>query len=173
MSIQTVAPNVLMPKNLGPRQEMSGQQPIGSWLGGGWGVSAVFVLALLIQGVAGLTFRGLYADGAPFVTHIMENQSFIIFAPSRWMSNAIAEVPVVSAIKLGIASPQLAALIFSVTTNVLPGVIFLLSGAALPPVERQFFVFPAFVYFAGTLATQFASVTEGLVAIPYVWLVLI
>jgi hypothetical protein len=135
-------------------------------------VSAVFVLALLIQGVAGLTFRGLYADGAPFVTHIMENQSFTIFAPSRWMSNAIAEVPVVSAIKLGIASPQLAALIFSVTTNVLPGVIFLLSAAALPPVERQFFVFPAFVYFAGTLATQFASVTEGLVAIPYVWLVL-
>ena len=129
-------------------------------------------IALLIQGVAGLTFRGLYADGAPFVTHIMEDQSFTIFAPSRWMSNVIAEVPVVSAIKLGIASPQLAALIFSVTTNVLPGVIFLLSGAALPSAERQFFVFPAFVYFAGTLATQFASVTEGLVAIPYVWLVL-
>ncbi len=138
---------------------------------GGRGVSAVFVLALLVQCVAGLTFRGLYADGAAFVTHIMEHQSFD-FAPSRLMSSVLAEVPVVSAVKLGTTSPQLAALIFSVTTNVLPGVIFLLSGAALPAVERRFFVFPAFVYFAGTLAAQFASVTEGLVAVPYVWLVL-
>ncbi len=135
-------------------------------------MGAVFVLALLIQGIAGLTFRGLYASGDAFVTHILEDQSFIIFAPSRWTATVIAEFPVVSAIKLGIATPQLAALIFSVTTNVLPGAIFLLSGAALPPVERRFFVFPAFVYFAGTLASQFASVTEGLVSVAYVWLLL-
>ena len=55
---------------------------------------------------------------------------------------------------------------------VLPGALFLLCRPALSAAERQFFVFPAFVYFASTLASQFASVTEGLVSTAYVWLLL-
>ncbi len=86
------------------------------------------------------------------------------------MSNVIVEFPEVAAIKLGIGSPTGVAVLFSVTTNVLPGVLFLLCGLILAAGERRFLVFPAFVYFAGTLAAQFASVTEGLVSTAYVWL---
>lgn len=75
-------------------------------------------------------------------------------------------------IKLGTATPYSAALIFSVATNVLPGLVFLLCRTTLPAVRRQFLVFPAFTYFAGTLAAQFASVAEGLVSTAYVWLLL-
>ena len=148
---------------------MSVQKSIGNWPGES--VAVVLVLALLIQGLAGLALRGLYADGAFFVTQILASQSFV-YAPSRWMSNVIAEFPAMTAIKLGIGTPNRVALIFSVTTNVLPGVLFLLCRLALPAAERRFFVFPAFVYFAGTLASQFASVTEGLVSTAYVWLLL-
>ena len=148
---------------------MSAQKSIGNWPGES--VAVVLVLALLIQGLAGLALRGLYADGAFFVTQILASQSFV-YAPSRWMSSVIAEFPAMTAIKLGIGTPNRVALIFSVTTNVLPGVLFLLCRLALPAAERRFFVFPAFVYFAGTLASQFASVTEGLVSTAYVWLLL-
>ncbi len=88
------------------------------------------------------------------------------------MSNVILQVPEVTAIRLGIGTPHFVALIFSVTTNVLPGCVFLLCAAALPAIERRFVVFPAFTYFAGTLAAQFFSVAEGLVATAYVWLLL-
>lgn len=147
---------------------MSEQHSIRNWLGRD--VAAVLVLAIVIQGFAGLVLRGLYADGAFFVTQILAGQSLAIFAPSRWMSSVIVEFPELIAIKLGIGTPNRVALIFSVTTNLLPGALFLLSGLALSAVERRFLVFPAFVYFAGTLAAQFASVTEGLVATAYVWL---
>jgi hypothetical protein len=133
-------------------------------------LSAVLVLAILGQADAGLALRGIYADGAHWVTQVTALHRFVIFQPARWTINFLFELPIVTTIKLfGISTPQSAALIFSLTTNMLPGFIILSCRYALPAEERQFFVFPAFAYFGGILAAQFASVTEGLVATAYIW----
>jgi hypothetical protein len=88
------------------------------------------------------------------------------------MSSVLDQLPVVAAISLGVQTPHGVALVFSLVTNVLPGLFILLCLPALPMGERRFFIFPAFVYFARTLSAQFASVTEGLVATSYFWLLL-
>ena len=88
------------------------------------------------------------------------------------MSALISQGPVIAAMRLGVQTPHSVALVFSLVTNVLPGLIILLCLPALPAGQRHFFIFPAFVYFAGTLSAQFASVAEGLVATSYFWLLL-
>ena len=72
----------------------------------------------------------------------------------------------------GRETPHSVALVFSLVTNLLPGLIILLCLPAIPTGERPFFIFPCFVYFAGILSAQFASVAEGLVATSYFWLLL-
>jgi hypothetical protein len=109
---------------------MSEQQSIRNW--SGESVAAVLVIALLIQGLAGFALCGLYADGAFFVTQILARQSFAIFAPSRWMSSVFIEFPELTAIKLGISTANSVALIFSVTTNLLPGALFCAAGRLQP-----------------------------------------
>jgi hypothetical protein len=116
------------------------------------GVPAVLVLALVVQVVAGFALRGLYADGAYFVTQIIGHQSFIFTVPARRTATFLAQFPAVTAVTLGIVTPQRIAMIFSITTNVLPGFLLLLCRIALPTVESRLFVLPVFVYFAGTLS---------------------
>ena len=133
-------------------------------------LAATVILAVLIQGYAGAALRGLYADGAYFVTLLAGHRPHI--QPARVISGWIAEWPVVAAMHLGVETPHSVALAFSLVSNLLPGLIILLCLPAIPTGERRFFVFPCFVYFAGTLSAQFASVTEGLIATSYFWLLL-
>lgn len=134
-------------------------------------IGVALVLALAVQVFAGLSLRGLFADGAFFVTQIVSEHSFFIPAPSRWMSTVLYELPALAAVELGMDTPGEVALIYSLATNVMPGAILLLCRAALPAAESRYLVFPAFVYFAGTLSAQFASTVEGLIAVPYIWLI--
>jgi hypothetical protein len=128
------------------------------------------LLSVLIQAYAGAMLRGVYADGAFFANQILAHNGIVIIQPARSMSEMIDQWPVVAAMRLGMRTPHEVALAFSLTTNILPGLIMLLCLPALPRDARPFFVFPTFVYFAGTLTAQFASVTEGLVATSYFWL---
>jgi hypothetical protein len=118
---------------------------------------------------AGASLRGLYADGAYFATKIAEG-GFRFGHPARWVSVMIDEWPVAAAMQLGLQTPHSVGVVYSLVTNTLPGLLILLCFPALPASDRLFFIFPAFVYFAGTLSAQFASVTEGLIATPYFWL---
>jgi hypothetical protein len=128
------------------------------------------ILAVVIQIYAGIALRGVYSDGAYYATRLAAHQS--ILHPGRVMCNLIVEWLVAAAMHLGVQTPHSVALVFSIVTNVLPGLIILLCLPALPAGERHFFILPAFVYFAGTLSAQFASVAEGLVATSYFWLLL-
>ena len=130
------------------------------------------LLSVLIQAYAGAMLRGVYADGAFFANQILAHKGIVIIQPARSMAEMIDQWPVTAAMRLGMRTPHEVALAFSLTTNILPGIIMLLCLPALPRDARPFFVFPAFVYFAGTLTAQFASTTEGLVATSYVWLLL-
>ena len=64
----------------------------------------------------------------------------------------IAQWPVVAAMGLGVHTPHGIALVFSLATNLLPGLIILLCLPVLPTGKRHLFIFPAFVYFAGNSA---------------------
>jgi hypothetical protein len=128
------------------------------------------LLAVLIQGYAGASLRGVYADGAHYATRLAEH-IYVIHA-ARALSSVIVEWPVVAAMRMGVETPHSIALAFSLVTNLLPGLIILLCVPALPAGERHFFIFPCFVYFAGILSAEFASVTEGSIATSYFWLLL-
>jgi hypothetical protein len=128
------------------------------------------ILAVLVQAYAGATLRGVYADGAFIVTRLASHESLV--NPARWTATMIAQWPVMVAMALGVRTPHGIALAFSFATNLLPGLIILLCLPVLPAGKRHFFIFPAFVYFAGILSAQFASVTEGLIATSYFWLLL-
>jgi hypothetical protein len=136
------------------------------------GLTIVFVLALAVQVQAAMTLRGLYADGAFFGTQILASRGIDVFQPARWVGSVILQLPVVTAMGLGVRGTHRLMLAFSLSTNLLPGLGFLQCLAILPKLDRRFFVFPAFVYFAGTLSAGFASVTEGLVATAYLWVLL-
>jgi hypothetical protein len=133
-------------------------------------LAASVILALLVQVYAGITLRGLYADGAYVVTRLASQQSLV--HPARWTATMIAQWPVWAAMGMGVQTPHGIAVVFSLATNLLPGLIILLCLPVLPTGKKHFLVFPAFVYFAGILSAQFASVTEGLVATSYFWLLL-
>jgi hypothetical protein len=130
------------------------------------------VLALAVQIYAGAVLRGAYGDGAFFMTHIAAQGGISIIQPARYFSELITQAPVVLAMRLGLRDPNAVALAFSLSTNILPGLITLCCLPALPKGRRRLFVFPAFVFLAGILCAQFESVTEGLVATPYFWLLL-
>jgi hypothetical protein len=134
-------------------------------------VAASALLAVLVQVYAGTALRGLYADGAHYVVQLVAHGAVPPHL-ARIVAQAMFEWPVVAAMRLGMDTPHSIGLVFSLITNVLPGLIVLLCLPALPAEERHFFIFPAFVYFAGTLSAQFASVSEGLVATSYFWLLL-
>jgi hypothetical protein len=133
-------------------------------------LAASAILAVLIQLYAGTTLRGVYSDGAFYATRLAAHLS--ILHPGRVMSNFIVGWPVVAAIHLGVQTPYSVALVWSIVSNLLPGLIMLLCLPTLPAGERHFFIFPAFIYFAGTLSAQFNSDAEGLVATSYFWLLL-
>jgi hypothetical protein len=134
-------------------------------------ITASAVLAVLIQIYAGATLRGLYADGAYYTVELAAHGG-IPEHLARATSHAIVQWPVAAAMRLGVETPHGVALVFSLVTNLLPGLIILLCLPVLQVQERHFFIFPAFVYFAGTLSAQLASVSEGLVATSYFWLLL-
>ena len=134
-------------------------------------VAASAIVAVLVQVYAGATLRGLYADGAHYAVQLAAHGA-IPEHLARSTSQAVVQWPVVAAMHLGMQTPHNVALVFSLVTNLLPGLIILLCLPALPAEERHFFIFPVFVYFAGTLSAQFASVSEGLVATSYFWLLL-
>jgi hypothetical protein len=133
-------------------------------------LAACVILASLVEVYAGATLRGVYADGAYVVTRLATHQSLV--NPARWTATMIAQWPVIAAMGLGVQTPHGIALVFSLATNLLPGLIILLCLPVLPTGKSHFFIFPAFVYFAGILSAQFASVTEGLIATSYFWLLL-
>jgi hypothetical protein len=137
-------------------------------------VAASVILAVLTQVYAGVTLRGLYADGAFMAAKFAAHQLpvYTYGNPARLMSAMIVSWPVMAAMHLGVQTPYGVALVFSLVVNLLPGLIILLCLPAMSIGERHFFIFPAFVYFAGTLSAQFASSTEGLIATSYFWLLL-
>ncbi|MFT8891674.1 MAG: hypothetical protein ABF888_07520, partial [Acetobacter papayae] len=141
-------------------------------ISGGTALVLTTVFALCVQVYAGVMLRGLYADGAFFVTHIAEKQGLCIMQPARPFSQILTQWPIVVGMWLGWRSLYDVALGFSLSTNIMPGLFILASCLVMSAKDRVLAVFPVFIYFSTILSSQFASVTEGLVATAYFWFLL-
>jgi hypothetical protein len=136
-------------------------------------LTAALVAVLVLQVWAGLTLRGLYADGAYYALELLLHHDFAVLEPSRWTSQMLMQAPVVLAMAFGLDAPRAVAASFSLATNLLPLLLTLCCCAVLPPRERAFGLFPIFVFLAAAMSAAFASVADGPTAAAYSWLLLL
>jgi hypothetical protein len=140
----------------------------------GWiAVAAALAAIMAIQIWAGLTLRGLYADGAFYAEQLLLRHAFTIVEPSRWTSEVLMQAPVILAMRLGHDSPHAVALAFSLTSNLLPLALTLACLAVLPAADRTFGLFPVAIFLAASMSAAFASVADGPTAAAYAWLLLL
>lgn len=136
-------------------------------------LTAAIGAVLLMQIWAGLSLRGLYADGAYYAEQLLLRQSFDVIEPSRWTSQMLMQTPVVLAMAAGFVSPHDLALSASLASNLVPLLLTLGCLAVLPAADRFYGLFPLFVFFAAAMSASFASVADGPTAAAYAWLLLL
>jgi hypothetical protein len=140
----------------------------------GWIALAIALGAiLLLQIWAGLTLRGLYADGAYYVGQILLRHSFAVVEHARSTSQILTQIPAVVLMWLGQDSAHGVAVAFSLATNVMPLMLTLACLVVLPPADRAFGLFPILIFLAASMSAAFASVADGPTATAYVWLLLL
>lgn len=138
---------------------------------GGDGLSPFLYVALGLLAAtqiwAGLSLRGLYADGSYYAARLWLAQSFVVIEPSRLTAQVLMQAPVVLAMRLGVTSPHAVALLFSLSTNLIP---LLLTGCALlilPQRLHRHALVPFFVFLTGGMSAAFASIADGPCAAAY------
>ncbi|MCB8880333.1 hypothetical protein ACELLULO517_08820 [Acidisoma cellulosilytica] len=134
---------------------------------------AALALLFLTQIWAGLALRGLFADGAFYAAHLWLARGFVIIEPSRLTAQILVQAPVVLGMRLGATRPQAVALLFSLSSTLMP---LLLTGSAvliLPRSQRHLALIPLFVFLAGSMSSAFASVADGPFAAAYCCLLLL
>jgi hypothetical protein len=136
----------------------------------GWASLAVGLgLLFAAQVDAGIALRGLYADGVFYVARIYAHGAMAIVEPSRWTAQFIMQMPVAAGMALGLDSPRGVALLFSLSTNLVPLLLTAACFWLLPKGQRWFFLLPVFVFLGGSMGSAFASVADGATAAAYAW----
>jgi hypothetical protein len=121
---------------------------------------------------AGVALRGLYADGVFYVARIYAHGGMAIVEPSRWTAQFIMQAPVATGMAFGLDGPRDVALLFSLSTNLVPLLLTATCFWPLPKGERWFFLFPVLVFLCGSMGSAFASVADGATAAAYAWVLL-
>ncbi|WP_459696369.1 hypothetical protein [Acidisoma sp. C75] len=118
---------------------------------------------------AGLSLRGLFADGAFYAAQIWLRHGYFIMEPARLTAQVLAQSPAALALHLGIGGPLAIAALFSLTTNLLPLALLALAAAALPVATRPWALVPLFLWLAFGMASSIASIGDGNTAAAYLW----
>lgn len=140
----------------------------------GWlALASVFVVILVIQIWAGISLRGLYADGAYYAAQLETRHFFVVIEPSRFTSQILMQAPVVVAMALGFSHPHAVALTFSLATNLMPLLLTMACLGVLPRADRGCGLFPIFIFLATSMSAAVASVADGSTAAAYAWLLLL
>ena len=140
----------------------------------GWlALALALSIILSVQIWAGVSLRGLYADGAFYAEELLLRHAFTIIEPSRWTSQVLMQAPVILAIWLGHGSPHAVALAFSLSTNLMPLALTLACLAVVPAADRAYALFPVLIFLAASMSAAVASVADGPTAAAYSWLLLL
>jgi hypothetical protein len=126
----------------------------------------------LVHLYAGAALRGLYADGAHSLVHILATERFYIIDVSRLTPQVLFQAPVVLATHLGVKSVSTFALIYSLSLNLIPWLLTAACYFTLPKDKKFLFVLPVLAYVAGVMSASFAPIAEASTAAPYFWLLL-
>ena len=133
-----------------------------------------FPLALLLLTIASLdavhALRPLYADGASYFYHVLENQGFSIIEPSRKTIQFIQQLPLVISLELGLDDIYVLAVIFGFSKQFTPILLLIFCYLILPEEKRTFILLPLLNLLVGWMSTSFAAIGEGSIAVSYFWL---
>ena len=133
---------------------------------------SILFLVLLVNVYGALELRGLYADGAGVVMKVLVRSNFKFAEPSRLTVHFLQQLPTVLAIRAGLKDIQMAAVLYGLTTQLLPLLLVYLCYPILPRERKELFVFPLLHYLAGSMAASYAPIVEGPVATAYFWVLL-
>lgn len=122
---------------------------------------------------AGLSLRGLYADGAFYAARLWLGHGFFIMEQARFTAQFLVQFPAVLGLNLGASSPLAVATTFSLATNLMP--LLLLGGTALtlPRAERPWALVPLLLFLCLGMAAGIASIGDGNTAAAYAWMLLL
>jgi len=118
---------------------------------------AVLTVVALAALQATYADRGLYADGGYYLWRILETHTFYLF-PSRALAQAVTQIPVIVAIRVGVDNVAILARLQSLGTAALPMMIWALALFVLLK-HRLFWPFVA-VFAVTFLNSGFFSVGE-------------
>lgn len=142
--------------------------------GSHWILLATVMAGLLAaQIAAGISLRGLYADGAFYAAQLWRGQGFVIIEPARWTAQVLVQAPVVLAMRLGATSPLDVATALSLSTNLMPLVLTMASLLLLPAHARAWGVFPLLIFLCFGMSAGIASIADGTTAAAYAWALLL
>lgn len=137
----------------------------------GWSILLILGAAVAVQSYAGFELLGLRWDGGPFLRDMLSAHSFVFYEQPRQTTQVMLELPVVIAMRLGIADLYTLCAIWSLTLQLAPLVLTCASYFILPARYRILFVLPVFHYFAGASNVASAGLIEGPTAAAYFWIV--
>lgn len=125
------------------------------------------------QIAAGISLRGLYADGAFYAAQLWHQQGFVIIEPARWTAQVLVQAPVVLAMRLGATSPLDIATALSLSTNLMPWALTMASLLLLPARRRAWGAFPLLIFLGFGMSAGIASIADGTTAAAYIWALLL
>ena len=103
---------------------------------------------------------------------MIKKEGFSLIEPSRRTVQFLQQLPSVMGIAYGMHDMGTLAVVYSLTTQLLPLALVASCYLVLPKDRKVWFIFPLLHYLAGSTGAEFASIVEGPVATSYFWLML-
>lgn len=129
-----------------------------------WFGLAAFVGLLAIAIHASLAARGLFADGANYLAHMLDVEGFAIKERGRFVVQAIQQAPAVLVLTWGTADPFLIAQVLTAGMLVSPVLLFGLAALLVPSDRAAWRIAPIYTMVAILPVTFAAGIGEGMIA---------
>jgi hypothetical protein len=127
------------------------------------------ISSLLSSIYAAIVLRGLFADGAYYLLHMMASGSFALWEPARTVAHGFQQFATVLLLKTGVSDLDSIAQFFGLNLLLLPLILVVSSFFFLPTDCRHLFLLPLCFYLAGALSSSFLAVGASVVAASYFW----
>ena len=135
-------------------------------------VGLVLATAFVLHVLASILLRGLFGDGSYILVLMLRLGRFVRDEPARWATHVLQQAPTVLALRSGMMDLVGAAMLYSLTMELLPLAFVAGSYLVLPKGKKAFFIFPLVFYLAGAQAAAFEPLAEGPTVTAYFWLLL-
>ena len=136
-------------------------------------IGPILMVYLLLDLWSAFELRGLFADGAGYITGILQHDQVQYVEPSRRTVQFLQQFPTVIAFRFDLLDLRGLMVLFSATLQLLPLFLLSLCYLVLPDGTKVLFLFPLFHFLAGSQAAALVAIAEGPVAAGYFWFLLL